>query len=112
MLCAKRHPVEIVSVSVWDLEALMYLLSDTIVCFLQSLFSVGATGTIVFGLASKDLASQLISGLTLHLSEKMFEVRSTACTEILLVDADCPIMFYAILHRVMKFDFQMVRPEK
>ncbi|KAL7482512.1 hypothetical protein ACHAW6_009090 [Cyclotella cf. meneghiniana] len=40
---------------------------------IKSLFSVGATGTIVFGLASKDLASQLISGLTLHLSEKMFE---------------------------------------
>eukprot|EP00804_Cyclotella_cryptica_P012990 CCRYP_002324-RC/>CCRYP_002324-RC protein AED:0.11 eAED:0.11 QI:227/1/1/1/1/1/7/165/529 len=40
---------------------------------IKSLFSVGATGTLVFGLASKDLASQLVSGLTLHLSEKMFE---------------------------------------
>jgi small-conductance mechanosensitive channel len=39
----------------------------------QSLFSVGATGTLIFGLASKDLASQLLAGLTLHLSEKMFE---------------------------------------
>lgn len=41
---------------------------------MQSLFSIGATGTLVFGLASKDLAAQLISGLTLHLSDKMFEV--------------------------------------
>lgn len=40
---------------------------------LTSLFSVGATGTLVFGLASKDIASQLLSGLTLHLSEKLFE---------------------------------------
>ena len=40
---------------------------------LTSLFSVGATGTLVFGLASKDVASQLLSGLTLHLSEKLFE---------------------------------------
>lgn len=78
---AKRHLVEIESVFARALEALMYHLTDAFICFLQSLFSVGATGTIVFGLASKDLASQLISGLTLHLSEKMFEVRSTACTE-------------------------------
>lgn len=40
---------------------------------LTSLFSVGATGTLVFGLASKDIASQILSGLTLHLSEKLFE---------------------------------------
>jgi hypothetical protein len=40
---------------------------------LTSLFSVGATGTLVFGLASKDIASQLLSGITLHLSEKLFE---------------------------------------
>ena len=39
----------------------------------QSLFSVGATGTLVFGIASKDIASQAMAGLTLHLSEKMFE---------------------------------------
>jgi hypothetical protein len=39
----------------------------------QSLFSVGATGTLVFGLASKDIASQVMAGLSLHLSEKMFE---------------------------------------
>ena len=39
----------------------------------QSLFSVGATGTLIFGLASKDIASQSLAGLTLHLSEKMFE---------------------------------------
>lgn len=40
----------------------------------KSLFSIGATGTLVFGLASKDLAAQVISGLSLHLSDKMFEV--------------------------------------
>jgi small-conductance mechanosensitive channel len=39
----------------------------------QSLFSVGATGTILFGLASKDIASQTMAGLSLHLSEKMYE---------------------------------------
>jgi len=39
----------------------------------KSLFSIGATGTLVFGLASKDIATQLISALTLHLSDKMFE---------------------------------------
>ena len=39
----------------------------------KSIFSVGATSTLVFGLASKDIATQLISGLTLHLSDKMFE---------------------------------------
>lgn len=40
----------------------------------KSLFSLGATGTLVFGLASKDIATQLMSGLTLHLSDKIFEV--------------------------------------
>jgi len=39
----------------------------------KSLFSVGATGTLVFGLASKDIASQTMAGLSLHLSEKIFE---------------------------------------
>jgi len=39
----------------------------------KSLFSIGATGTLVFGLASKDIATQLMSALTLHLSDKMFE---------------------------------------
>mmetsp|Transcript_15564 Transcript_15564/g.33090 ORF Transcript_15564/g.33090 Transcript_15564/m.33090 type:complete len:534 (-) Transcript_15564:369-1970(-) len=39
----------------------------------KSLFSVGATGTLVLGLASKDIASQIMNGLTLHLSEKMYE---------------------------------------
>lgn len=47
-----------------------------VLLLLKSLFSVGATGTLVFGLASKDVAAQLISGLTLHLSDKMYEVRS------------------------------------
>jgi len=42
----------------------------------KSLFSVGATGTLVLGLASKDIASQIMNGLTLHLSEKMYEVSS------------------------------------
>jgi hypothetical protein len=48
--------------------------SNTHANILQSLFSIGATGTLVFGLASKDLAAQIMSGLTLHLSDKMFEV--------------------------------------
>mmetsp|Transcript_15824 Transcript_15824/g.34086 ORF Transcript_15824/g.34086 Transcript_15824/m.34086 type:complete len:211 (+) Transcript_15824:1040-1672(+) len=39
---------------------------------IKSLFSIGATGTLVFGLASKDVASQIIGGLTLHLSDKIF----------------------------------------
>eukprot|EP00956_Cyclotella_meneghiniana_P027050 scaffold59883_cov66-Cyclotella_meneghiniana.AAC.3 len=39
----------------------------------KSLFSIGATGTLAFGLASKDLASQVLGGLTLHLSDKMYE---------------------------------------
>lgn len=40
------------------------------------MFSVGATGTLIFGLASKDIASQVMNGLTLFLSEKMYEVRN------------------------------------
>ena len=39
----------------------------------KSIFSVGATGTLVFGLASKDLATQVMSGLALHLSDKVYE---------------------------------------
>ena len=39
----------------------------------KSLFSLGATGTIVFSLASKDIASQMMSGLTLHLSDKIYQ---------------------------------------
>jgi len=39
----------------------------------KSLFSLGATGTLVFSLASKDIASQIMSGLTLHLSDKIYQ---------------------------------------
>ena len=39
----------------------------------KGLFSVGATGTLILGLASKDIATQLMSGLMLNLSDKMFE---------------------------------------
>jgi len=37
------------------------------------LFSVGATGTLIFGLASKDIATELLSGITLHLSDSIYE---------------------------------------
>jgi hypothetical protein len=53
--------------------------SNTHANIFQSLFSIGATGTLVFGLASKDLAAQIMSGLTLHLSDKMFEVCIMIC---------------------------------
>ena len=39
----------------------------------KSLFSLGATGTLIFSLASKDIASQMMSGLTLHLSDKIYQ---------------------------------------
>eukprot|EP01082_Thalassiosira_pseudonana_P006987 g15034.t1 g15034 contig21:414159-415337(-) len=58
--------------TLWLLHLLDFLEVETGFA-VKSLFSLGATGTLVFGLASKDLASQLISGLTLHLSEKMYE---------------------------------------
>jgi len=57
---------------VWMFYLLNYLEVETGVA-IKSLFSVGATGTLVFGLASKDIASQILGGLTLHLSDKIFE---------------------------------------
>lgn len=57
---------------IWAFHLLNYLEVQTGVA-VKSLFSLGATGTLVFGLASKDIATQVISGITLHLSDKMFE---------------------------------------
>ena len=37
------------------------------------MFSVGATGTLIFGLASKDIATELLSGITLNLSDSIYE---------------------------------------
>mmetsp|Transcript_24374 Transcript_24374/g.40217 ORF Transcript_24374/g.40217 Transcript_24374/m.40217 type:complete len:444 (+) Transcript_24374:18-1349(+) len=59
-------------VVVWLMRMLDFLEVETGFA-VKSLFSVGATGTLVFGLASKDIASQIMAGLSLHLSEKIFE---------------------------------------
>ncbi|KAL3826946.1 hypothetical protein ACHAXA_006026 [Cyclostephanos tholiformis] len=58
----------------WAFSVLNYLEVQTGLA-ITSLFGVGATGTLVsiFGLASKDIASQLLSGILLHMSDKMFE---------------------------------------
>lgn len=56
----------------WGLSILDYLEVETGVA-LKSLFSVGATGTLVLGLASKELASEFMNGIHLNLSDKMYE---------------------------------------
>mmetsp|Transcript_18563 Transcript_18563/g.38503 ORF Transcript_18563/g.38503 Transcript_18563/m.38503 type:complete len:531 (-) Transcript_18563:143-1735(-) len=58
--------------SLWLIFLLDFLEVQTGIA-VKSLFSVGATGTLVLGLASKDIASQIMNGLTLNLSEKMYE---------------------------------------
>lgn len=88
----------------WTLYMLNYFRVETGIA-VMSLFSIGATGTLVsmmwklyisvlfctlfngcclliwqvLGLASKDIASQVLSGIFLHMSNKMFEV---CCSDI------------------------------
>jgi small-conductance mechanosensitive channel len=43
---------------------------------INSLFAFGGIGTLVFSLASKDIASQLVSGLVISTSDRFYEGES------------------------------------